>query len=121
MNLYPESIAERNSTEKVKNKDGEKKEVLVYRKGMRLPANVTFRCLARVGRRAADNSLTASIKKVWQLGENKKGRAVYTELDKKDPAAKLIRRANRILAAAFQNVQMPPKKTRSRRKDSDEE
>lgn len=123
VNKYPEDIAERNSTEKVKNKNtGEKQVKLVFRKGMRLPAETTFRLLARVGRRSADNTLSATVKKVWQLGENRKGRAVYTELDKKDPASKLIRRVNRILPAAFQNVQMPPKKTRqSRRKDSDDE
>lgn len=120
--FYPEDIEERNSTEKVKNPKTKEKQIkLVFRKGMRLPPNTTFRLLCRVGRRTADNVLTASVKKVFQQGVSPKGRLRYTELDKKDPASKLIRRVNRIFPAAFVNTQMPPKKTRGRRSDADDE
>lgn len=123
---FPEDIEERNSTEKFKNANGEKKERLVFRGKHRMPKNTTFRCLFRIGKKSADGTITVSLKRMWQQGTTKKGRVTYVELEKTDPVMKLFKGAKRggIIAAAFQNVLMPPKKTRSRKvrdEESDDE
>lgn len=88
--------------------------------GHRLPASTYFQALMRVGKKSADQSLTAGIKTIWQIVENNKGRQVPKELDKKDPVYRTIRKASRILPAAFKDVQMPPKRGR-KSADTDEE
>jgi len=88
----------------------------------RLPASTVFAVLMRVGRRSADNSLTAGIKSVFQtVTLAKTGRVVRKELGKTDPAFRLIRKAARLLPPAFSNVQMPPKRTRGSRNQTEEE
>lgn len=126
--FYPAEISDRNETEvvKTKNKEGKtvKKEKLVFRTAHRMPQSTTFRCLFRIGKKKAGDILTVSLKRMWQQIETNKGRLKYKELEKTDPMMKLYKGAKRglILAAAFCDVQMPPKKTRgSRRKDDDEE
>lgn len=88
----------------------------------RLPAKTQFQILLRVGRRSADNTLTTSVKTIWQVvvsTETKKSRLV--ELQKTDPAYRMIRKASRFLPAAFANVQMPPKRQRGRKVETDDE
>jgi len=88
----------------------------------RLPPNTMFQILMRVGRRAADNSLTAGIRTIWQIVKSEKtGRIAPAELEKTDPVYRLIRGANRFLPAAFANVQMPPKRSRRRAADDADE
>ena len=93
----------------------------------RLPKATTFHALLRIGKRAADNSLTVSIRTIYQrvTKKNAKTGKVGTrsvELPKTDPVSRLIRRAGRIMPAAFQNVLLPPKRTRgSRREEAAEE
>jgi hypothetical protein len=97
------------------------KERADYKGAARLPASTTFEVLIRVGRRVADNALTAGVKQVFQVGKSAKtGRVVYVALLKTDPAYRLIRRVSRVLPAAFLNVQMPPKRTRGGRKQAEE-
>ena len=87
---------------------------------MRLPAKQVFQILIRVGKKSADGSLTAGIKQIWQSTPNlKTGKMKLTELEKTDPAYRLIRKASRFLPAAFANVQMPPKRTRGSRKQEE--
>jgi hypothetical protein len=87
----------------------------------RLPKGTTFQILMRVGKRSADSSLTCGVKQIWQIVENvKTGKRGPKELLKTDPVYRMIRGASRFLPAAFQEVQMPPKRTR-RRADTDEE
>lgn len=82
---------------------------------MRLPASTVFQVLLRIGKKAADQSLTAGVKGIFQAVENaKSGRMALKELDKKDPAYRALRKANRILPAAFKEVLMPPKRTRGK-------
>lgn len=88
----------------------------------RLPANTTFQILMRVGKKAADQSLTCGIRQIWQgLTNPKTGRVGMRELEKTDLAYRAIRKASRTLPAAFTQVQMPPKRTRgSRNADAEE-
>lgn len=79
---------------------------------MRLPASTTFQILIRVGKKSADNTLTAGVKGIWQGVVNKKGQKKLAELDKKDPAYRAFRKSSRILPAAFKAVQIPPKRQR---------
>ncbi len=78
----------------------------------RLCASTTFQLLMRVGKRAADQSLTCGVKQIWQALANNKGVVRLKELEKTDPAYRALRKASRILPAAFAQVQMPPKRTR---------
>lgn len=88
----------------------------------RLPASTTFQVLMRVGKKAADQSLTCGIRQIWQsLQSPKTGRVVMCELEKTDLAYRSIRKASRTLPAAFSQVQMPPKRGRSRNTESDDE
>ncbi len=90
----------------------------------RLPAKTTFQILMRVGRRTADNTLTVTVKQIWQgvviVKEGAK-KAKLVELLKTDPAYRMIRKSSRFLPAAFANVQMPPKPTRRRRGEEEED
>jgi len=88
----------------------------------RLPASTTFQILMRVGKRAADNSLTCGIRTIWQAVKNEKtGRVGPKELEKTDPVYRMIRGSSRFLPAAFVNVQMPPKRSRRRAADEADE
>lgn len=81
----------------------------------RLPASTIFQILMRAGKKSADQSLTASVKNIWQIVQNEKtGRQGLKELEKTDPVYRMIRRASRFLPAAFKEVQMPPKRTRGK-------
>lgn len=91
-----------------------------FKGAARLPAKAVFQVLLRVGKKSADQSLTASVKQIWQaVMSEKTGKLKLVELDKKDVCYRAIRKSSRILPAAFANVQMPPKRTRGSRK-SDE-
>jgi hypothetical protein len=82
---------------------------------MRLPASTVFQVLMRIGKKAADQSVTAGIKGVFQAVENPKtGRMGLKELDKKDPCYRALRKSSRIMPAAFKEVLMPPKRTRGK-------
>ena len=93
----------------------------------RLPKSTQFNILMRVGMKKADGSLTCRVvsveqpvKKTLKSGKTK---TVMISLEKTDPVWRLIRRASRILPAAFENVLMPPKRTRASRRaeQADEE
>ncbi len=88
---------------------------------MRLPANTRFRALLRVNRRKADESLSVIVKAVWQLVKNEAGRVVAKDLVKEDPVYRMIRRAARLLPAAFKDVQAPPLLRELRRKAKEAE
>lgn len=93
-----------------------------FKGAARLPAKTTFQVLIRVGRKAADNSLTAGVKQVWQaLTSAKTGRQMLKELEKTDVCYRAIRKASRFLPAAFVNVQMPPKRTRGWKPESEDD
>ena len=86
---------------------------------MRLPASAIFQVLLRVGKKAADQALTTRVVQVFQAVENPKtGRKGLKTLEKTDIAYRALRKASRILPAAFKAVQMPPKRGR---KVTDEE
>lgn len=87
----------------------------------RLPASTIFQLLIRVGRKSADNTLTARVGTVFQIVELASGRKAPKELTKTDPAARMFKRVNRFLPAAFINVQMPPKRTRGRKVESEDD
>ena len=90
----------------------------------RLPKSTQFNILMRVGMKKADGSLTCRVvsveqpvKKTLKSGKTK---TVMISLEKTDPVWRLIRRASRILPAAFENVLMPPKRTRGSRQTDEE-
>ncbi len=90
----------------------------------RLPAKTTFQILMRVGRRTADNTLTVTVKQIWQgvvIVKAGAKKAKLVELLKTDPAYRMIRKSSRFLPAAFANVQMPPKPTRRRRGEEEDD
>jgi hypothetical protein len=98
------------------------KERVGFKGAARLPAKAIFQVLIRVGRKSADNSLTAGVKQVWQaVLSTKTGRQKLEELEKTDVAYRAIRKASRFLPAAFSNVQAPPKRTRGKKSEDDEE
>jgi hypothetical protein len=79
----------------------------------RLPANKTYKILMRVNKKSADDSISVAIKTISVAEKSKKtGRVKAVEMDKKDPEYRKIRKASRILPAAFKNVLMPPKRVR---------
>lgn len=81
----------------------------------RLPASTVFQVLMRIGKKSADQSLTVGIKQIWQALENPKtGRQGLKELEKTDPAYRMIRKSSRVLPAAFKEVLLPPKRTRGK-------
>jgi hypothetical protein len=87
---------------------------------MRLPALAIFQILMRIGKKAADQALTTRVVSVFQAVDNKAtGRKKLVQLEKTDIAYRALRKASRILPAAFKNVQMPPK--RGRKAATDEE
>jgi hypothetical protein len=92
-----------------------------FKGAARLPASTVFSVLMRVGKKAADNTLTAGVKQVFQtVTSAKTGRVSRVDLLKTDPAYRMIRKASRTLPQAFANVQMPPKRTRGSRKEVDD-
>ena len=69
-----------------------------------------------------ENTLKASVNKVFVEQANKKGKVVLTELDKKDYQVRKLRKVNKYLAIAFREAQMPPKPERkSRRVQAEDE
>lgn len=89
---------------------------------MRLPANTSFRILIRVNKKSADGSLSIVFKQVEQAVKSaKSGNMRPVILDKKDPVYRAFRKVNRILPAAFKGVLLPPKRTRGRNVEADEE
>lgn len=126
LKLMPVSIKERNVTEQVEKADGGTRDKFTFGSGYRLPANSAFYILFRIGRRSADNALTVGLKHVQQqvkIDKNGVKKVVRKELDKKDPAYRLLMSAKRFLPAAFKDVLLPPKRTRgaNKKKDADEE
>jgi hypothetical protein len=89
---------------------------------MRLPANTSFRIVLRVNKKAADGSISIVFKSVEQSVKNAKtGRPKAVLLDKRDPVYRAFRKVNRILPAAFKAVLMPPKRTRGRNVEAEDE
>lgn len=90
----------------------------------RLPINTTYKILLRVNRKSKDGSLSIIFKSV-SVGKKsaKTGRVTAVALDKKDPDYRKLRKASRILPAAFKDVLMPPKRVRGVKvkADADEE
>jgi hypothetical protein len=79
----------------------------------RLPASTTFQVLMRVGRNIETKALKVIIKEISQFSESSKtGRVRPVLLEKTDPVYRALRKSARILPAAFQSCQEPPKKTR---------
>lgn len=78
----------------------------------RLPPSTTFLVVLRAGSKKADNSLTCRVRHVLQLVATKSGKLKPVELEKADPAYRLIRGASRILPGAFIDSVEPPKKER---------
>lgn len=66
----------------------------------RIPANTALDIHIRVSKKAADNSLTTSVSKVFA----KVGRAAQVELGRTDPAFRKVRGISRHLPAAFAEV-----------------
>ncbi len=88
----------------------------------RLPASTVFQVLIRAGRKVADQTLTARISQVFQSIKNAKtGRPSAKELEKTDPAYRLIRKASRLLPAAFVQSQLPPKRRRGKATEEESE
>lgn len=98
------------------------KEREAFKGAARLPAKTVFQVLVRVGKRSADNTLTAGVKQVWQLVLSKKtGRMKLAELPKTDVCYRALRKASRFLPAAFSSVQMPPKRSRKKADEAEDE
>ena len=92
-----------------------------FKGSARLPAKAVFQALIRVGKKSADQTLTASVKQVWQAVQKESGQVKLVELEKTDVCYRAIRKSSRFLPAAFVNVQVPPKRTRGRKGEEDEE
>lgn len=92
----------------------------------RLPKSETIYVLIRAGSRKADGSLMVGVKKCWQKVTKKspktgKNISRLVELEKTDPVWRMMRRATRVLPAAFTGCLIPPKRTRGSRASSAEE
>jgi hypothetical protein len=86
----------------------------------RLPPDTAFRLVIRVGKRAADGSILASVKSIAKLTETKSGKKQWKELaDKTDPIRRKLRSVTRFLAGAFVAIQLPPSKRK--KKETEEE
>lgn len=83
----------------------------------RLPINTKFKIMLRVAKKAADNSLTATIKFI-QIGIVKDKKVRFKMMDKTDPVYRKLRRTARTLPAAFSAVMLPPS---GRKAKTDEE
>lgn len=120
---YPADVKERNKTEKYKHEaSGETRERLVYRVAHRLPANTTFRMVIRVNKKKADDTISVLRKKIYQVVKNEKtGKMKLVMLENKDPIYRALSRAVKVLPAAFKGVLLPPKRTRGRKVEADEE
>ena len=86
----------------------------------RLEPNTIYRALIRVGKKKADDTLTARVTTVLKAVE-KKGKMKMVELDKKDVDYRKIRKANRYLPAAFRNVAALPERSRRKREDANDD
>jgi len=88
----------------------------------RLPPNTTFKVLLRITKKSKDGTIGAAFKEIWIAKKNEKsGKIKAVSLDKKDPMYRLIRKASRILPAAFKDVLMPPKKVRGQKVKKEDE
>lgn len=88
----------------------------------RLPPSTTFQILLRIGRKKEGNVLTVGVKNIWQgVVDKASGRTKLKELEKTDPAYRLIRKARAFLPMAFAEVQMPPKRSRKKSEDDSED
>lgn len=88
----------------------------------RLPINTTFRVVLRINRKAADESLSVLVKSIAIGGKiAKSGRTDYTELLKTDVNYRKLRKASRLLPAAFKATIAPPKKVRGQKVEETEE
>jgi hypothetical protein len=81
----------------------------------RLPANSSFRILLRVGANRATGAIRVGFKEIKMKGE---GGKVKT-LDKKDPIYRRIRKAARVLPAAFTKALPFPKLSKRKAKDDE--
>jgi hypothetical protein len=86
----------------------------------RLEPNKIYRALIRVGKKKADDTLTARVTTVLKAVE-KNGKMKMVELDKKDPDYRKIRKANRYLPAAFRHVAALPERSRRKRENANDE
>ncbi len=86
----------------------------------RLEPNTVYRALIRVGKKKADDTLTARVTTVLKAVE-KNGKKKMVELDKKDVDYRKIRKANRYLPAAFRNVAALPERSRRKREDANDD
>ncbi|MGE8451118.1 MAG: hypothetical protein ACN6OP_10965 [Pseudomonadales bacterium] len=86
----------------------------------RLEPNTIYRALIRVGKKKADDTLTARVTTVLK-GVEKKGKIKMVELDKKDVDYRKIRKANRYLPAAFRQVAALPERSRRKREDANDD
>jgi hypothetical protein len=120
---YPADVKERNRTEKFKHEaSGEQRERLIYRVAHRLPANTMFRMVIRVNKKKADDTISVLRKKIYQAVKSpKSGNLKLVMLDNKDPVYRALSRAAKVLPAAFKGVLLPPKRTRGRKVEADEE
>lgn len=88
----------------------------------RLPKNTVFKLILRVSKRAADNTLVASVKESALLIQKEGAKPKWKWLeDGADPVRRKIRSANRFIAGAFTNIQLPPKPVRGSKKAEDSE
>jgi hypothetical protein len=120
---FPADVKARNATETYKHEaSGEKRQRLVFRTAHRLPALTQFRVVLRVNKRKNDGSISVVRRKIYQVVKSAKtGNLKLMMLDNKDPVFRAISRAAKILPPAFKNVLQPPKRTRGRKVEADEE
>lgn len=86
----------------------------------RLPPNTVFRILTRVNKKSADSSLSVGIKAIAKaVKSTKTGRMLYKDLLKTDPDYRRLRKASRLLPAAFKTVLMPPKRVRGQKVEAE--
>lgn len=94
--------------------------MFVVNPAKRIPANSSYKLIIRVNRKSKDNTIGASVKEVAHLvkKEGKKAKWVWFS-DKKDPVFRKIRSANRFLAGAFTDIQLPPSGKRAKAQSED--
>ncbi len=88
----------------------------------RLPKGTVFSVLLRIGKKKADNTLMVRVKSVFQaIKSEKSGRVIQKELEKADPVFRAFRGSGLVLPVAFKDVKAPPKRTRTRKTEQDDE
>lgn len=86
----------------------------------RLPAKTVFMLKCYVSKVKGD-LLKAAIREVLVQKELKSGKKKFVEIEKTDYQYRKIRKANRYLAAAYQNLLPMPKPQKRKRKEADDE